>query len=71
MIRRLDSRSEETETYVYDIRESLDLGPEASHIYTIVIECLRKELATDTAMYERLVRAIHAALSNQGEGSSQ
>ena len=52
---------------VYDIREEINLGGEASKVYEIIIQCIDEELRDNPNLFERLIKKIHTALSGHSQ----
>jgi hypothetical protein len=52
---------------VYDIREELNLGGEATKVYEIIIQCIDEELRDNPNLFERLIKKIHTALSGHSQ----
>jgi len=66
LIKRLEGAEVgETSTGIYDIKQTLKLGAEASRVYEIIVACLKDEFSDEPELYERLVRRIHTALEER------
>jgi len=70
LIRQLDgAEAGEATVGVYDIKQTLKLGPEAAHVYEIIVTCLKDEFGDESERYERLVKRIHVALEERMGGN--
>jgi hypothetical protein len=59
------AKAGEPEAGIYDIKQTLKLGPEAARVYEIIVACLKDEFSDEPELYERLVRRIHIALEER------
>ena len=74
LIKNLEKESFQSDDskMVYDIREELNLGSEASKVYEIIIQCIEEELRDNPDLFERLIKKIHTTLSEHSQfGKSQ